>query len=104
MILLSRCTWKSSEFPLRNKSSKSLYYDFVVYPALGPIQPTIKWIAGSLLLAVKRPGREADHSPPFSAEVKEGVELYLHSPNTPPWRGAQLRHRETLPLPLPYHP
>jgi hypothetical protein len=24
--------------------------------------------------------READHSPPSSAEVKECVELYLHSP------------------------
>jgi hypothetical protein len=35
-------------------------------------------------------GREADHSPPSSAEVKEGVELYLHSPNAPSWRGAQL--------------
>jgi hypothetical protein len=29
---------------------------------------------------VKRPGREADHSPPSSDEVKECVELYLHSP------------------------
>jgi hypothetical protein len=35
-------------------------------------------------------GREADHSPPSSAEVKEWVELYLHSPNTPSWRGSQL--------------
>jgi hypothetical protein len=35
-------------------------------------------------------GLEADHSPPSSAEVKEWVELYLHSPNTPSWRGAQL--------------
>jgi hypothetical protein len=35
-------------------------------------------------------GREADHSPPSSAEVKERVELYLHSPNTPSWRGAQI--------------
>jgi hypothetical protein len=35
-------------------------------------------------------GCEADHSPPFSAEVKEWVELYLHSPNMPSWRGAQL--------------
>jgi hypothetical protein len=35
-------------------------------------------------------GREADHSPPSSAEVKEWVELYLHSPNTHSWRGAQL--------------
>jgi hypothetical protein len=34
--------------------------------------------------------READHSPPTSSEVKEWVELYLHSPNTPSWRGAQL--------------
>jgi hypothetical protein len=32
---------------------------------------------------VKRPGREADHSSPSSAEVKEYVKLYLHSPNTP---------------------
>jgi hypothetical protein len=37
---------------------------------------------------VKRPRREADHSPPSSAEVKEWMELYLHSPNTPSWRGA----------------
>jgi hypothetical protein len=35
-------------------------------------------------------GREADNSPPSSAEVKEWVELYFHSPNTPSWRGAQL--------------
>jgi hypothetical protein len=27
-------------------------------------------------------------SPPSSAEVREWVELYLHSPNTPSWRGA----------------
>jgi hypothetical protein len=30
-----------------------------------------QWILGSLSLGVKRPGREADHSPPSSAEVKE---------------------------------
>jgi hypothetical protein len=35
-------------------------------------------------------GREADHSPPSSAEVKEWVELYLHSSSTPSWRGVQL--------------
>jgi hypothetical protein len=37
-----------------------------------------------------RSGSEADHSPPSGAEVKEWVELFLHSPNTPSWRGAQL--------------
>jgi hypothetical protein len=39
------------------------------------------------------PGREADHSPPSSAEVKEWVELYLRSPNSPSWC-AQLKHRD----------
>jgi hypothetical protein len=39
---------------------------------------------------VSHSGREADHSPPSSAEVKEWAELYFHSPNTPSWRGAAL--------------
>jgi len=56
-----------------------------------PTQPPIQWVPGALFLWVKRPGREADHSPPSSAEVKELVELYLCSPNTPSWHGAQLR-------------
>jgi hypothetical protein len=47
---------------------------------LGPTQPPIECVPGDLSLVVKRPGREADHSPPSSAEVKEYVELYLHSP------------------------
>jgi hypothetical protein len=38
--------------------------------------------------------RETDHSPPSSAEVKEWVELYLHSLNAPSWRGAHLKHRD----------
>jgi hypothetical protein len=32
------------------------------------------------ITGVKRPGREADHSPLSSAKVKECVDLYLHSP------------------------
>jgi hypothetical protein len=35
-------------------------------------------------------GREPDHSPSSSTEVKEWLELCLHSPNAPSWRGAQL--------------
>ena len=34
---------------------------------------------------VKQPGRGADHPPPFSAKVKERVELYLYSPSGPLW-------------------
>jgi hypothetical protein len=59
-------------------------------------KPPIQWVPGALSLGVKRPGREADHSPPSSAEVKEWVELYLHSPNTPSWRGAYLKHRDNF--------
>jgi hypothetical protein len=33
--------------------------------AVGPTQPPIQWVQGAV------PGREADHSPPSSAQVKE---------------------------------
>jgi hypothetical protein len=69
--------------------------------ALGPTQPPIQWVQGSLSLGVKRPGREADHSPPSSAKVKERVELYLHSPNTPSWHDAQLKHRDNFTFMFP---
>jgi hypothetical protein len=39
--------------------------------ALGPTRPPIQWVPGALSLGVKRPVREADNSPPSSAEVKE---------------------------------
>jgi hypothetical protein len=48
--------------------------------ALGLTQPPIQWLPGALSLEVRQPGLEADHSPPFNAEVKECMELYLHSP------------------------
>jgi hypothetical protein len=37
---------------------------------LEPTQHPIQWVPGALSLGVKRPRREADHSPPSSAEVK----------------------------------
>jgi hypothetical protein len=45
-------------------------------------------------MEVKRPGRETDHSLPFSAKVKECLELHLHYPNTPSWGVAQLINRK----------
>jgi hypothetical protein len=41
-------------------------------PNLGPTQPPIRWVPEVLSTGMKRPGREADLSPPSSAE-----ELYL---------------------------
>jgi hypothetical protein len=54
---------------------------------------------GDLSPGVKRPGREADHSPPSSAEVKEWVELYLHSPIR--LHGVVLSKSTGTTLPLP---
>jgi len=48
--------------------------------ALGPAKPTIQWVPGALSLGVKRPGREAEHSSPSSADFEQCVELHLHSP------------------------
>jgi hypothetical protein len=54
-----------------------ILYDFCLFPAyFGCIQ----WVPRALFLGVKRPGIEANHSLPSSSEVKECVELYLHSP------------------------
>jgi hypothetical protein len=48
-------------------------------PALGPTQPPIRWVPVAPSLVVKRPEREADHSPPCSAEVKN-VWSYTSTP------------------------
>jgi hypothetical protein len=43
-------------------------------PALGPTQPPIQWIPEALSQRIMRPEREAEHSPPTSAEVtKAGI-------------------------------
>jgi hypothetical protein len=48
-------------------------------PALGFTQPPIQWVPGALSPGVKRPRREADHSPPTSAEVKK-MRIYTSTP------------------------
>jgi hypothetical protein len=48
--------------------------------ALWPTQSPVQWVLGVLSRGKARPGRDADHSPPSSAEVKNEQELYLVSP------------------------
>jgi hypothetical protein len=50
-------------------------------PALGSTQPPIHWVPGAPSSRVKRPGREADRSPPASAEVKK---MWFYT-STPPY-------------------
>jgi hypothetical protein len=52
-------------------------------------------MATRVSLRVKRPGREVNHSPPSSDEVKENVELYLHFPNKPSRKCAQLKKKHS---------
>jgi hypothetical protein len=48
-------------------------------PALGSTQSPTQWVPGALSPGVKRPRREADHSPPASAEVKKML-IYTSTP------------------------
>jgi hypothetical protein len=48
-------------------------------PDLAFIQLPSQWVSGALSPAVKRPGREADHSPPSTAEVKK-TRIYASTP------------------------
>jgi len=61
----------------------SLQWQFVL------TQPPIQWVTGALSPGVKRPDREADHSPPSTAEVKNAWS-YTSTPQLrmSSWRGA----------------
>jgi hypothetical protein len=67
--------------------------------ALEPTQTPSQWVTGALSLAVKRPRREADHSPPSRSEVKLRGTI-------PPllqyasWRGTPLKKSTGTTLPL----
>jgi hypothetical protein len=58
--------------------------------ALGPTQSPIHWVVGAFSSGVKRPRREAHHSPPSSAEV-ENVCSYISTPSVR--LHGELKHR-----------
>jgi hypothetical protein len=49
-------------------------------PVLGPTQLPIQWVRGARSSGVKRPGREVEHCPPDSADVKNTL---IHISITP---------------------
>jgi hypothetical protein len=66
---------------------KNFLFSMSSRPVLGPIQPPIQWVNGALSSGVKRPEREADHSPPTSEEIKK-TWIYKATSHTPSWRSA----------------
>jgi hypothetical protein len=50
-------------------------------PVLGPTQPPIQWVPRTFAPGIKRPGHQADHTSPSSAEVKDSGAI----PPLPPY-------------------
>jgi hypothetical protein len=65
-------------------------------PVLRLAQSSIQWVTGVLFPRVKCPEREADHSPPFSAEVKSEWS-YTYTPQYVFMAWYLVKHRENLP-------
>jgi hypothetical protein len=52
-------------------------YSTASKPVLWHTQPPFLWVPGALFPGVKRPGHEAEHSSPSSAEVSNGSAIPL---------------------------
>jgi hypothetical protein len=77
--------WLLAGRPRGRSSSPCVVKNFHVSlssrPTLGSTQPPMKWVMAALSSGLKRPGREADHSPPTSGEVKK---TWVYT-STPPY-------------------
>jgi hypothetical protein len=62
---------KSCRFIISSCHQMMYHHLHIVQIALGSTQPPIQWERGALSPGVKRQGRETDHSPPTSTEVKK---------------------------------
>jgi hypothetical protein len=52
-------------------------------PAPGPTQPPVQWVSGTSR-GLRRPGRDADHTPPSSAAFKKELNYSSTHPKGPP--------------------
>jgi hypothetical protein len=68
-------------FGVRVPLGSRIFFSTSFRPALGSTQSPIQWVPGALSPAVKRPGLEADHSSPTSAETKK---MWIYT-STPPY-------------------
>jgi hypothetical protein len=83
-IIISKCRdcatgWTTGVQFLAGEVIEFFSFATASRPTQGPTQPPIQWVPLAVSPQVKRPGREADHSPPSCAAVKSACQ-YLHSP------------------------
>jgi len=79
------CRWKGKRIFLLATASR---------PTLGPTQSPTQWLPG-----VKRSGREADHSPPSSAEVEvKNAWSYTSTPPIAFMAWCLVKHRNNFPF------
>jgi hypothetical protein len=72
--------WTTKGLMLSSGRVKNFLFSMSSWLALGSTQPPIQWAPGALSPGIKRPGREADHSPPASDEVKK-MWIYISTPS-----------------------
>jgi hypothetical protein len=86
-----------------SRQCKIFLFSTASRPTLGPRQPHIQWVPGAVSPGVKRLGREADHSPPSSAEVKNGGAIPPLS-HMSSWYSAYLLHQMKLEMKNTHNP
>ena len=80
--------------PIRGRCKEMFHFCGTARSAVTSIQPPIKWVRRALPIWIQRRVREADRSPPCSAEVNEWVALYFLPP--PPYTTINLLAPESF--------
>jgi hypothetical protein len=79
-VVMRNDLFKTSEVLIARQGLGIFLFAAASIPALGSTLPPIQCVPGTLFLGVKRPGREADSSPPSSVDVKNAWSYtYTHT-------------------------
>lgn len=82
MLGLLKPTIANNRRAIRGRCKEMFHFSETARSAVTPTHSLIKWFPRALPMWIQRTVREADRSPPYSAEVNEWVALYFYSPHT----------------------